>query len=454
VAVPRNSVVPRLKRGLQNEGMTTHRPCKELLSDDEVASWYANLKEGSELTADIYLRRLNRYCEEFGTTTQALAAMNSKDAYKLLVNAVRGFRLRGLAGSSISVYIKTLRSWFLHNDIVIAKKVRIDGAGSTPTLRSEQTPEPYVLHSVWKFCDERQAALVACLAFTGFRPHVFGNHRGSDGLRLEDLPELEVDNKEKKLKFNAIPTRITVRDELSKTRRGYEGLLCEEGCRRLEKYLVKRMEAGQILEPSSALIADDEGTGRNITTKSICKLVRKAFRHAGFQWRPYILRRFYDVRMGQAVPMPELGLKEEWVKFWMGRHGDIEAEYRLHKKLSDSQLEQMRDAYQRASEAMLQTVELHRDDRARIRRELRVMTLSLAGFSEEEIREMDLDKSTTEQLQELMKQKLRPNTSNSGNLNGRRQLVVTPQEAKDYINNKGWEFKGCMNGDVVIESPP
>jgi hypothetical protein len=158
--------------------------------------------------------------------------------------------------------------------------------------------------------------------------------------------------------------------------------------------------------------------------------------------------------MGQAVPMPELGLKEEWVKFWMGRHGDIEAEYRLHKKLSDSQLEQMRDAYQRASEAMLQTVELHRDDRARIRRELRVMTLSLAGFSEEEIREMDLDKSTTEQLQELMKQKLRPNASNSGNLNGRRQLVVTPQEAKDYINNKGWEFKGCMNGDVVIESPP
>jgi hypothetical protein len=435
--------------------MTTHRPCKDLLSDDEVASWYANLNEGSELTADIYLRRLNRYCEEFDTTPQALAAMSSKDAYKLLVNAVRGFRLRGLAGSSISVYIKTLRSWFLHNDIVIAKKVRIDGAGSTPTLRNEQTPEPYVLHSVWKFCDERQAALVACLAFTGFRPHVFGNHRGSDGLKLEDLPELEVDNKEKKVKFNAIPTRITVRDKLSKTRCGYEGLLCEEGCGRLEKYLVKRMEAGQILKPLSALIADDEGTGRNVTTKSICKLVRKAFRHAGFPWRPYILRRYYDVRMGQAVPMPELGLKEEWVKFWMGRHGDIEATYRLHKKLSDSQLEQMRDAYQRASEAMLETVELHRDDRAKIRRELRVMTLSLAGFSDEEIREIDLDKSTTEQLQELMKQKLRPNRSNSGNPNDRILLTVTSEEAKDYINNKRWKFSGITTtGEIAIEPPP
>jgi hypothetical protein len=83
--------------------MTSHRRAKDLLGDGEVANWYANLKEGSELTADVYLRRLNRFCEEFGTTPQALAAMNSKDAYKLLVNAVHGFRSQGLAGSSISV---------------------------------------------------------------------------------------------------------------------------------------------------------------------------------------------------------------------------------------------------------------------------------------------------------------------------------------------------------------
>lgn len=50
VAVPKESVVPRSKNGLRNEvmttheGMTAHKPCKCLLSDDEVASWYANLK--------------------------------------------------------------------------------------------------------------------------------------------------------------------------------------------------------------------------------------------------------------------------------------------------------------------------------------------------------------------------------------------------------------------------
>jgi hypothetical protein len=67
---------------------------------------------------------------------------------------------------------------------------------------------------------------------------------------------------------------------------------------------------------------------------------------------------------------------------------------------------------------MLQTVELHRDDRARIRRELRVMTLSLAGFSDEELK--DLDETTTEKLQELVKQKLNLRAGNGTNGNGRR----------------------------------
>jgi len=176
-----------------------------------------------------------------------LAAMNSKDAYKLLVNTVRHCRSCGLAGSSISVYVKTLRSWFLHNDILIMKKVKIDGSNSTPTLKEEKTPEPYVLHSVWRFCDERQAALIACMAFAGFRPRVLGSYRRNDGLRLEDLRELEINNEHKRVTFKVFPTRIMVREELSKTRRAYEGFLCEEGCGRLEEYLVTRMKAGERL---------------------------------------------------------------------------------------------------------------------------------------------------------------------------------------------------------------
>ncbi len=91
--------------------------------------------------------------------------------------------------------------------------MKIDGANSTPTLREEKTPERYVLHSVWRFCDERQAALIGLAAFTGFRPQVFGSYRGNDGLRIEDLPELEIDNEHKKVTFKVIRTRVIVRAE-------------------------------------------------------------------------------------------------------------------------------------------------------------------------------------------------------------------------------------------------
>jgi hypothetical protein len=149
----------------------------------------------------------------------------------------------------------------------------------------------------------------------------------------------------------------------------------------------------------------------------------------------------------------EIWLLDEWVQFWMGHQGDIEAVYRLHKKLSDSLLEQMRDGYQRASELMLQTLSFHRDDARMLQREFRATALSMLGFSSDEVKSVDLDKMTTEELQELVKRKLNFG-GGTGNGNGQRQIVVTAKEARDYINNRGWMFKGSMaTGEVVIEEP-
>jgi integrase len=421
-----------------------------LLSDPNIAAWYSNLCEGSEITADVYLRRLGRFCEENQQTPQSLAAMDAKTAFNTLVTAVRRYREQGFAGSMIKGYVKAVKSWLSHNDIEI-KRVNVKGANKTPTLRNEQTPEPYVLNSVWRFCDERQAAAISILAFTGFRPQVLGSYKGTDGLLLSDLPELEFNNAERRITFKQIPTRAIVRDDRSKTGRAYEGFVCEEGCRRIENYLIKRMKSGEQLSPRSAVIADDFEHGGTITTKSICKLVRKAFRHAGFQWRPYILRRWYDSRMGLAVAKSELGLLEEWVKFWMGRSGDIEAEYRLHKKLADSQLEQMRSAYQRASETMLQTIELGHDNADSMRREFRGVALRSIGFTDNEIRHVDLGKLTAPEFQELVKTKLEGHHE----AGTRVLMMVTAEEKDDYVNPiKRWTVKEWLpNGKLIIEPP-
>jgi len=197
---------------------------RRLLSDPNIAAWYANLCEGSEITADVYLRRLGRFCEENDTTPQSLAVMDAKTAFNVLVGAVRRYRELEFAGSMSKGYVKAVKSWFSHNDIEI-KRVNVKGANKTPTLKNEKTPEPHVLNSVWQFCRERQAAAIAILAFTGFRPQVLGSYKGTDGLLLGDLPELEFDNAQKKDAFRVIPMRALVREDRSKTGKAYEGFI-------------------------------------------------------------------------------------------------------------------------------------------------------------------------------------------------------------------------------------
>ena len=347
---------------------------RRALSDPDVERWHANLAERSLLTADIYARRLDRFCEEFKTTSKTLWSLNSKSAYTFLVDAVRVYRNRKLTGSTIKGYVKPVISWLRENDIILTKPVNISGINKTPTLENEKSPEPYELNSVWRFCNPRQASLIALEAFTGSRPQAFGNYKGNNGLRLSDLPELQVNKEAKRIVFSVMPTRVVVREEISKEGNQYETFLCEEGCMRLSAYLERRMQLGEVLRPDSAVIADDDGKGRTLTTKSMYEITKTPFRHAGLPWRPYILRRYADVRLGQAAAKPEMGLPESWVTFWMGHHGDIESVYRHKKKLSDSQLEQMREAYARASE-MLQTTKLHKENGAQIPCSIRWVSL-------------------------------------------------------------------------------
>jgi hypothetical protein len=412
---------------------------RSALDDPDVARWHANLAERSELTADIYARRLDRFCEEFKTTYKTLWGLDSKSAYNFLVDAVREYRGRRLTSSTIKGYLKPVISWLRENDIILTKSVNISGTGKTPTLEDEKSPEPYELQSVWRFCNPREAALIALEAFTGCRPQVFGNYRGNDGLRLFDLPELKVNSEAKKIEFRSVPARVVVREEVSKERNQYETFLCEEGCTRLAAYLERRMQLGEVLRPDSAVIADDEGEGRTLTTKSMYEIVKTPFRHAGLPWRPYILRRYADVRLGQAAAKPEMALLESWVTFWMGHHGDIESVYRHKKKLSDSQLEQMREAYARASE-MLQTTKLHKQNGTQIRREIRSAALTAVGYSDDEIKQLDLDRLTTDEFSEALRKRLVPKKSSETD-QGSRYMVVKASELRNYVNGGGWKPK-------------
>jgi hypothetical protein len=56
-----------------------------LLEDPKISRWHSNLARGSQVTADVYLRRLGNFCESTKTTPQQLAAMNEEELYNLLL---------------------------------------------------------------------------------------------------------------------------------------------------------------------------------------------------------------------------------------------------------------------------------------------------------------------------------------------------------------------------------
>ena len=53
---------------------------------------------------------------------------------------------------------------------------------------------------------------IALMAFSGLRPETIGNFKGTDGLKLSDLPELRIN--EGKIEFVKVPTIVRVRSTL------------------------------------------------------------------------------------------------------------------------------------------------------------------------------------------------------------------------------------------------
>ena len=57
---------------------------KVLFKNKEVERWYRNLARGSIITADVYLRRLSRFCEETKLSPEDLVSMDEKKLTDLL----------------------------------------------------------------------------------------------------------------------------------------------------------------------------------------------------------------------------------------------------------------------------------------------------------------------------------------------------------------------------------
>ena len=409
-----------------------------LLNDENIKRWYHNVCRGSDITGSIYLRRLGNFCEKHKITPQELIKLDQRKIYDLLLDMVTEMEKEGHAGGYIASVLKAIKSWLAFNDIDIRRKIRISGIKATPTLKDERVPTQLELRKIFLAGDLKTKVACTLVAHSGLRIEVLGNYKGDDGLRIRDFPELEINDDI--VEFNKIPTMIIVRPELSKSRKQFFTFLSEEGCEYLKEYLELRIRRGEKIAKESSVITPKKANKEFVSTINVGDTIRNAIRKAGFSWRPYVLRSYFDTQLMLAESR---GLIiRDFRVFFMGHKGDIEATYTLRKKLTSETVEEMRQSYKKAQK-YLQTIETEKEEEE-IKKMFKKQLLLVAGLKPDEIKEEQLEMED-EEFQELVRQRFMEQMGN----NAVKQRVVEIDDVEEYLTN-GWEFVGALPNNKAI----
>ena len=263
-----------------------------LFQEKDVRRWYDNVARGSEITADVYLRRLGAFCEGNRTTPMNLLKLSPKEIQNRLLDLVTKMQKEGKAGSYIKSNIKAIKSWLSYNEIEIKNKIKIEGAEDTPSLKDERVPTREELRKIFQAADLQQRVACSLRAHAGLRPQTLGDYKGIDGLKIYDFPEIEMRPRKHEVAFPKIPTFVRIRKNLSKAGHPYLSLLTSEGCRYLKEYLEQRMREGEALSKDSPIITPkkDSHTKKaidsNIASTNVGDMIRNAIRKGWFLMAP------------------------------------------------------------------------------------------------------------------------------------------------------------------------
>jgi len=415
-----------------------------LLEDQKIMRWHANLARGSQVTADVYLRRLGNFCKSKKITPQQLATMEEEALYNLLLDTVTGMEKKN-TGSYTQSVIKAIKSWLAHNGVEVTRAIKIRGAEDAPTLKDEKVPSQAELKKIFLSTDFKGRTASVLVAHSGLRLETIGNYLGDDGLRISDLPELKIEGES--VEYEQIPTIVFVRKELSKAGHQYFTFLSEEGCGYLKDYLEMRMRSGEKLGRDSPIVTPKQRMKPFIRSTNVGDVIREGIRKAGYPWRPYVLRSYFDTEM-MLAESKGLVLRD-YRQFWMGHKGDIEHRYTLNKgRLPGEVVEDLREAYRRSQE-YLQTGRSESDSEERLRDSFRKQLLLVAGFKTEEIDEMDLSMDDAS-FQEMVRKRLLGQSREGGDVS---QRVVSVCDVDSYLS-KGWGYVANLSGDRVILKEP
>jgi integrase len=421
-----------------------------LLEEKQIERWYKDLARGSQITADVHLRRLGFFSDLVNVKPMELIALKEEDISNLISDFIGAQEELGRAGNYIDAIITPIKGWLRFNGKQLIRKVKIKNAGINTKYGNEQIPSQDQLKKIFTASDTRSKVACALMSFSGFRPEVLGNYMGNDGLKIRDFPELHINNIERSVIFDNEITIIKVRPELSKTKKPYVSFLGTEGVGYLQSYLLKRMVEGENLTQDTPVIVPSKLGLRNkhISTINIGDIIRKSIRAAGLMNRPYILRSYFDTQL--MIAESKGLIMHDYRVFMMGHSGSMEHKYTLDKMLTSDTIEDMRQSYGKCLKFLeTENKGIPESEYNNQITEFKAMLLKLAGYMDEEIEKGDILNLDNAEIVKKIDEKKDKQINN-----GNSQKVVSIKEVKDYIN-KGWEYVNTLPGnkEAIIRIP-
>lgn len=411
---------------------------EKFMGDRDLKRWYLNMKEGSIQTAEPRLRRLKKFSSDTGISPKQLLKLTKKKRDDVIEDYVRS--KSGMAGTYVNGIVGSLRSWLQFNYLDLGRKIKIKDAYN-PKLE-ERVPTQIELREAFQRSGLKSRASQALLAHSGLRPEILANFEGNDGLRLSDLPEVEISKDS--VEFSVIPTMIVVRRTLSKAGHKFLTFLGPEGCEYLKTYFNSLVGKGVKLTPQVPLISKARGTDDPTfyQEKSITEDIRRDWRPR-FAWRPYVLRAYFDTQTLLAESQGKIA--RDYRVFFMGHKGDTEARYTTNKgRLPKDLIEDMREAYSRCL-PYLQTEKTEKTTKEDIQRAFREQLLIVAGYTTAEVDRIDIDSIADEEFQTMIRKKLLGTMVN----NGMKQRVIRISEVELSLGH-GWEFVATLPDEKAI----
>jgi hypothetical protein len=341
---------------------------ERMLNNSDVKRWFDNLSRGSPITAEVRLRRLDKFCELHDMTPIQLSELGMKDlrtVTDLIADHISWMEEKKYSPGYVEDVVKAVKSWLRHFDVEIKRKLKVANPDYTPTLQNERVPNAEEMSEIFSRATLRASVTISLIAKSGLRPEVIGNHDGTDGLRMNDLPDIVIH--QGTVKCISTPNKIIVRRELSKARHQYFTFLTSSATKKLVAYLNDRLASGEPLHGDSPVIAPDykyktnRGKNKNkpfLPTRQICKEIRETFRPR-FQWRPYVLRAYYRTQL--IIAEAQGKTSHSFACFWFGHKGDMSARYSTNKGiLPEILVKEMRESFKRSEELL--DLELTKED--------------------------------------------------------------------------------------------